>query len=59
MFSGGENTNGELCCKEVQAICRIKTYGFFAPFFSAFGLLMKERSGRQVSPIKYAVVYSF
>ncbi|EFB30415.1 hypothetical protein HMPREF0971_03270 [Segatella oris F0302] len=32
--------------KGIYAIRRIKTYGFFAPFFSAFALLTKERSGR-------------
>ena len=37
----------------------MKTYGFFAPFFSAFSLLTKERSGRQTTAVKYAVVYSF
>ena len=32
----------------LSAIRRIKTYGFFAPFFSAFSLLTKERSGRWI-----------
>ena len=32
----------------LSAIRRIKTYGFFAPFFSVFFLLMKERSGRRM-----------
>ena len=32
----------------LSAIRRMKTYGFFAPFFSAFFLLTKERSGRWI-----------
>ena len=32
----------------LSAIRRIKTYGFFAPFFSAFFLLTKERSWRWI-----------
>ena len=32
----------------LSAIRRMKTYGFFAPFFSVFFLLMKERSGRRM-----------
>ena len=32
----------------LSAIRRIKTHGFFAPFFSAFFLLTKERSGRWI-----------
>ena len=32
----------------LSAIRRMKTYGFFAPFFSAFSLLTKERSWRWI-----------